>query len=156
MLRPVKTTYSAIKSLIQKQVTTDQRIQVNPQQWEHATCQTSVCSTGRPTRVPLLHLFRVYLQCISCPSFIPSSAQSDLSSILFAHPSGGETKWTDGDGRTDGWMMGTDGGRAAEEAARRGPGGGEGGTQTQRNADTQGQAMKAGQTTQTLPQRPQS
>ena len=28
------------------------------------------------------------------------------------------------DGRTDGWMMGTDGGRAAEEAARRGAGGG--------------------------------
>ena len=65
------------------------------------------------------------------------------------------------DGRTDGWMMGTDGGRAAEEAARRGAGDGEGGTQRggtqrQRDADTHRQAMKAGQTTQTLPQRPQS
>ena len=84
------------------------------------------------------------------PSLIPSSVQSDLSSILFAHPSGGETKWTGAlaGGRTDGRgrMMGTDanGGGVAD---------GPRGTRRDRHAHTEGWT---GQTTQTLPHRPKS
>ena len=58
------------------------------------------------------------------PSLIPSSAQSDLSSILFAHPSGGETKWTGGRGPANGRGQsdGDDGdGWKVEEGERGGP-----------------------------------
>ena len=44
-----------------------------------------------PFIFPCLYLVRTHVEPIP-PSFTPSSAQSDLSSILFAHPSGGETK----------------------------------------------------------------